>query len=65
VTSAKGILKYNLDLVGVQEVRWDRNGPEPAGKYKSVYAKRNEKHESITINGFTAFCWLLAAFLFS
>jgi hypothetical protein len=25
------ISKYKLDLVGVQEVRWDRGGTEPAG----------------------------------
>jgi hypothetical protein len=27
------ILKYKLDLVGVQEVRWDRGGTELAGQY--------------------------------
>jgi hypothetical protein len=25
------ISKYKLDLMGVQEVRWDRDGTEPAG----------------------------------
>jgi hypothetical protein len=24
-------LKYKLDMVGVQEVRWDEGGTEPAG----------------------------------
>jgi hypothetical protein len=28
---AKEISKYKLDLVRVQEVRWDRGGTEPAG----------------------------------
>jgi hypothetical protein len=30
---AEEISKYNLDLVGVQEVRWDGGGTEPAGEY--------------------------------
>jgi exonuclease III len=30
---AEEISKYKLDLVGVQEVRWDRGGTEPAGEY--------------------------------
>jgi hypothetical protein len=30
---AEEISKYKLDLVGVQEVRWDGGGTEPAGKY--------------------------------
>jgi hypothetical protein len=33
MTVAKEISKYTLDLVGVQEVRWDRGGTEPASKY--------------------------------
>jgi exonuclease III len=28
---AEEISKYNLDLVGVQEVRWYEGGREPAG----------------------------------
>jgi hypothetical protein len=39
------ISKYNLHLVGVQEVRWDGGGTEPAGEYKFFYGKRNENHE--------------------
>jgi hypothetical protein len=31
-TVMKEISKYKLDLVGVQEVRWDRSGMEPADK---------------------------------
>jgi hypothetical protein len=30
---AEEILKYKLDLVGVQEVRWDGGGTEPAGEH--------------------------------
>jgi exonuclease III len=31
MTVAKEMSEYKLDLVGVQEVRWDRGGTEPAG----------------------------------
>jgi exonuclease III len=30
-TVAGEVSKYKLDLVGVQEVRWDGGGTEPAG----------------------------------
>jgi hypothetical protein len=33
---------YKLDLVGVQEVRWEGGGTEPAGEYTFFYAKRNQ-----------------------
>jgi hypothetical protein len=42
---AEEISKYKLDLVGVQEVRWDGGGTEPAGEYTCFYGKGNEKHE--------------------
>jgi exonuclease III len=42
---AREISKYKLDLVGVQEVRWDRDGSETAGKYTFFYGKGNENHE--------------------
>jgi hypothetical protein len=31
--------------VGVQEVRWDGGGTEPAGEYIFFYGKGNENHE--------------------
>jgi hypothetical protein len=34
-----------LDLVGVQEVRWEGSGTEPAGEYIFFYGKKNEDHE--------------------
>jgi hypothetical protein len=43
------ISKYELDLVGVQEVRWDRAGTEPTGEYKFFYVKGNETHELGTV----------------
>jgi exonuclease III len=39
------ISKYKLDLLGVQEVRWDGGGTERAGKYTFFYVKGNEEHE--------------------
>jgi exonuclease III len=45
ITVAKEISKYKLDLVGVQEVRWDRGGTEPAGKYTFFYGRGNENHQ--------------------
>jgi hypothetical protein len=46
---AEDIFKYKLDLMGVQKVRWDGGGTEPAGKYKFFYGKGNENHELGTV----------------
>jgi hypothetical protein len=37
--------KYKLNLVGVQEVRWEGGGTKPAGEYTFVYGMGNENHE--------------------
>jgi hypothetical protein len=42
---AEDVSKYKLDLVEVLEVRWERGGTEPAGKYTNTYGKGNENHE--------------------
>jgi hypothetical protein len=42
---AEEMSKYKLDLVGVQEVRWDGGGTEPADGYTFFYGKGNENHE--------------------
>jgi exonuclease III len=39
------ISKYKLDLVRVQEVRWDRDGTERAGGNTFFYGKGNENYE--------------------
>jgi exonuclease III len=44
-TEAEEVSKHKLDLVGVQEVRWDRGGTEPAGQYTLFYGKGNQNHE--------------------
>jgi exonuclease III len=44
-TVVEEISKFKLDLVGIQEVRWDRGGTKPAGGYKFFYGRENENHE--------------------
>jgi exonuclease III len=41
---ADEILKYKLDLVGVQELRWNGGGTEPADEYTFFYGRGNENH---------------------
>jgi choline kinase len=49
VTVSKELSKYRLDLVGVQEVRWNGGATELAGEYTFFYGKRNEYHEVGTV----------------
>ncbi|PNF24856.1 hypothetical protein B7P43_G12920 [Cryptotermes secundus] len=44
-TVVEEILKYKLDLGGVQEVRWDGGGIAPAEGYTFFSGKGNENHE--------------------
>jgi hypothetical protein len=37
--------KYKLDLVGVQEVRWDKESTERAEDYTFFYGKGNKDHQ--------------------
>jgi len=39
------LARYKLDLVGVQEVRWGREGTERARDYNFLYGKENENHQ--------------------
>jgi exonuclease III len=39
------VSEYKLDIVGVQEVRWDGGGTERADEYTFFYGKGNENHE--------------------
>jgi exonuclease III len=38
------LAKYKLDLVGVQEVRWDKGGTELVGDYTFFYGNGNADH---------------------
>jgi exonuclease III len=44
-TVSRKLTRYKLDSVGVQEVRWEGGGTEPAEEYTSFYGKGNENHE--------------------
>jgi hypothetical protein len=41
--------KYKLELVGVQEGRWDIDGTESAGEYTFFYGKGNKNNELGTV----------------
>jgi exonuclease III len=45
MTVSRELSRYRLDLVGVQEVRWEGSGTLPAGEYTFLYGKGNENHE--------------------
>jgi exonuclease III len=45
ITVSREISRYRLDLVGVQEVRWEDSGTAQAGEYIFFYGKGNENHE--------------------
>ena len=42
---ARELARYKLDLVGVQEVRWDKRGTVRARDYNFFYRKGNENHQ--------------------
>jgi hypothetical protein len=45
MTVARELVMYTLDLVEVQEVRWDKRGTARAGDYTFFYGKGNESHQ--------------------
>jgi len=47
-TAARELARCKLNLVSVQEVRWDREGTVRAGDYNFFYGKGNENHQSGT-----------------
>jgi hypothetical protein len=44
-TVARKLGKHKLELVGVQEVRWDKGGIERAEDYTFFYGAGNEDHQ--------------------
>jgi exonuclease III len=46
---ARELARYKLDLVGVQEVRWDKGGTVRAGDFTFFYGKGNESHQLGTV----------------
>jgi exonuclease III len=44
-TVARELGKYKLDLVGVHEVRWEKEETERADDYTCFYGKGNEGHQ--------------------
>jgi exonuclease III len=44
MTVSRKLSRYRLDLVGVQEVRWEDSGTVPAGEYTFFNGKGNENH---------------------
>jgi len=47
--AARELAGYKLDFVGVQDVRWDREGTVRAGDYNFFYEKGNEDHQLGTV----------------
>jgi len=45
MAAARKLARYKLDLVGVQEVRWEREGTVVAGDYSFFYGKGNENQQ--------------------
>jgi hypothetical protein len=45
-TVARELGKYKLDLVGVQEVRWEKGGTEWAQDYTFFYGEGNGDHHT-------------------
>ena len=43
--TTRELARYKSDLVGVQEVRWDKGGTVQTGDYNFFYGKGNENHQ--------------------
>ena len=43
--AARELARYKFDLVGVQEVKWDKGGTVRAGGKNVFYGKGNEHHK--------------------
>jgi len=43
--AGRELVRYKLDVVGVQEVRWEKEGTVRAGDLDFFYGKGNENHQ--------------------
>jgi exonuclease III len=43
-TVVRELARYRVDLVGVQEVRWDKGGTVTAGDYNFFYGRGNDNY---------------------
>ena len=43
--AARELARYKLDLVGMQEVRWDKEGTIRAGDYNFFHGKGNDNSQ--------------------
>jgi len=43
--AARELQRYKLDLVGLQEARWDKEGTITAGDYNIFYERGNKNHQ--------------------
>jgi len=43
--AARELGRYKLEVVGVQEVRWDKGGTVREGNYDFFYGKGNDNHQ--------------------
>ena len=44
IAATRELARYKVDLVGVQEARWDKVGTVRARDYNFFYGKGNENH---------------------
>jgi hypothetical protein len=44
-TAVRNLARYKLDLVGVQDVKWDKGGTGRAGDYICFCGKAKENHQ--------------------
>ena len=45
MAAARELARYKLDIVGVQDVRWEKEGTVKAGDYSFLYGKGKENHQ--------------------